>query len=85
MCKDALSPVPPRGCEGERKPAGIAGGVGGDAGKVMLTPENIVVYPSSTPCLHSDGYTPYFRNLPSKNNTQLYFSVVYRLRLAHSL
>ena len=25
--------------------------------------------------------TPYFRNLPSKNNTQLFFSVVYRLRL----
>ena len=23
--------------------------------------------------------TPYFRNLPSKNNTQLFFSVVYRL------
>ena len=25
--------------------------------------------------------TPYFRNLPSKNNTQLFFSVVYRLRV----
>ena len=25
--------------------------------------------------------TPYFRNLPSKNNTQLFFSVAYRLRL----
>ena len=26
--------------------------------------------------------TPYFRNLPSKNNTQLFFSVVYRLRVS---
>ena len=50
--------------------------------KVMLTPENIVVYLSSTLRLHSSRYTPYFRNLPSKNNTQLFFSVVYRLRLA---
>ena len=49
---------------------------------VMLTSENIVVYASSTLCLRSDGYTPYFRYLPSKNNTQLFFSVVYRLRLA---
>jgi hypothetical protein len=28
--------------------------------------------------------TPYFRNLPSKNNTQLFFSVAYRLRLAQA-
>ena len=27
--------------------------------------------------------TPYFRNLPSKNNTQLFFSVVCQLSLAH--
>ena len=51
---------------------------------VMLTPENIVVYLSSTLRLHSSSYTPYFRNLPSKNNTQLFFSLVYRLRLAQS-
>ena len=28
--------------------------------------------------------TPYFRNLPSKNNTQLFFSVAYRLSLSQS-
>ena len=29
--------------------------------------------------------TPYFRNLPSQNNTQLFCSVAYRLRLVQSL
>ena len=51
---------------------------------VMLTPENIAVYPPSTLCLHSGGYTPYFRDIPSKKYTQSFFSVAYRLRLAPS-
>ena len=42
-------------------------------GAVMLTPENIVVYPSSTLRLHSDGYTPYFRNVSAKKDTQSFF------------
>jgi hypothetical protein len=28
--------------------------------------------------------TPYFRNLPSQNNTQLFCSVAYRLRVVQS-
>ena len=50
---------------------------------VMLTPENIVVYLSSMLRIHSSSYTPYFRNLPSKNDTQSFFSVVCQLRIAH--
>jgi len=46
----------------------------------MLTFENIVVYRFSTLRLHSKRYTPYFRDLPSKKDTQSFFSVAYRPR-----
>ena len=49
---------------------------------VMLTSENIVVYASSTLCLRSDGYTPYFRYLPSQKDTQSFCSVAYLLSIA---
>ena len=44
-----------------------------NAKTVMLTPENIVVYLSSTLRLHSSSYTPYFRNVNSKKDTQSFF------------
>ena len=41
-----------------------------NAKTVMLTPENIVVYLSSTLRLHSSSYTPYFRNV--KNQVKIW-------------
>ena len=48
----------------------------------ITTSENIVVYPPSTLRLHSGGYTPYFRYLPSQKDTQSFCSVAYLLSIA---
>ena len=69
----------PSGREGERNPAGISGGVGGDAETVMLTPENIVVLCA---CVYSASKLLIFATSTQKRILNPFLSLHYRLRVS---